>query len=153
MYDFFFFSCQNSSSLVRHQLQLFSCSYPLTHTSTSTFFNCERMTLSLFKYHCALREDGTLVSTYGEFSEDLFEQIFDTTGNEPAVFPFRFIFVTINISSDITAQLFALRNMKRYKVMIRKNFNILIKRKKKLSNTVLCIMHQMVNLYLRFNYT
>ena len=48
------------------------------------------MALSLFKYHYALREDGPLVSTYGEFSEDLFEQIFDTIGNEPAVFPFRF---------------------------------------------------------------
>ena len=124
----FFFSCQNSSCLVRHQLQLFSSSYPLTYTSTSTFFNCERMTISLFKYHCALREDGTLVSTYGEFSEDLFKQIFDTTGNEPAVFPFRFIFVTINNSSDITAQLFSLRNINRYKVVI--------KRKKKLSNTL-----------------
>ena len=101
-----FFSCQKSSALVRHELQPFSRNYPFTYISTSTFFNCERMTISLFKYHCALREDGTLVSTYGEFSEDLFEQIFDTTGNEPAVFPFRFIFVTINNSSDITAQLF-----------------------------------------------
>ena len=33
------------------------------------------MTTSLFKYHCALRDDGTFVSTYGEFSEDLLEQI------------------------------------------------------------------------------
>ena len=32
------------------------------------------MTISVFKYHCALREDGTLVSTYGEFFEDLFEK-------------------------------------------------------------------------------
>ena len=100
------FSCQNSSSLVRHQLQLFSGSYPFTYISTSTFFNCERMTISLSKYHCALREDGTLVSTCGEFSEILFEQIFDIIGNDLAVFPFRFIFVTINNSSDITAQLF-----------------------------------------------
>ena len=121
-----FFSCQNSSSLVRHQLQLFSSSYLFTHISTSTFFNYERMTISLLKCHCALREDGTLVSTYGEFSEDLFEQIFGTIGNEPAVFPFRFIFVTINNSSDITAQLFALRNIKRYKVVIRTDFIILI---------------------------
>ena len=94
------------------------------------------MTISLFKYHCVLRENGTLVSTYGEFSEDLFEQIFDTTGNEQAVFPFRFIFVTVNNSSDKTAQLFALRNINRYKVMIRKDFIILIKRKKKLLNTL-----------------
>ena len=128
------FSCQNSSSLVRHQLQLFSGSYPFTYISTSTFFNCERMTISLFKYHCTLREDGTLVSNYGEFSEDLFEQIFDTTGNEVAVFPFRFI--TINNSRDTTPQLFALRNIKSYEVMIRKDFIILIKRKKKLSNTL-----------------
>ena len=56
------------------------------------------MAISLFKYHCALREDGTLVSTCGEFSEDLFEQIFDATGNEPAVFPFMFIFITVNNS-------------------------------------------------------
>ena len=94
------------------------------------------MTISLFKYHCALREDETLVSTYREFSEDSFEQIFDTIGNEPAVFPFRFIFVTVNSSSNITAQLFALRNIKRYKVMTRKDFIILIKLKKKLSNTL-----------------
>ena len=71
------------------------------------------MTISLFKYHCALREDETLVSTFKEFSENLFKQIFDTIGNEPAVFPFRLIFVTINNSSDITPQLFALRNIKR----------------------------------------
>ena len=71
------------------------------------------MTISLSKYHCALREDGTLVSTYGGFSEYLLEQIFDTIGNESAVFPFRFIFVIIDNSSDITAQLFAPRNIKR----------------------------------------
>ena len=94
------------------------------------------MAISLFKYHCALREDATFVSNYGEFSENLFEQIFDTVGNEPAVFPFRFIFVTINNSSDITAQLFTLRNMNRYKVMICKDFIILIKRKKKVLNTL-----------------
>ena len=29
------------------------------------------MTKCLFKYHCVLRKDGTFVSTYGEFSEDL----------------------------------------------------------------------------------
>ena len=94
------------------------------------------MALPLFKYHCALRVDGTIVSTYGEFSEDLLEEIFDTIGNEPAVFPFRFIFITVNNSRDITAQLFVLRNIKRYKVLIRENFIILIKRKKKLSNTL-----------------
>ena len=94
------------------------------------------MTISLFKYHCALREDGTIVSTYGEFSEDLLDQIFDTIGNEPAVFPFRFIFVTVNNSRDIMAQLFVLRNIKKYKVVVRENFIILIKRKKKFSNTL-----------------
>ena len=83
---FFFFSCKTSSSLVTHQPQTFSSSYPLTNTSTSIFFNCERMTISLFKYHCALREDGTIVNTYGEFSEHLVEQILDTVGNEPAYF-------------------------------------------------------------------
>ena len=94
------------------------------------------MTISLFKYHCALRENGTFVSTYEKFSEDLLEEIFDTIGNEPAVFPFRFIFITVNNSRDITAQLFVLRNKKRYKVFIRENFIILIKRKKKLPNTL-----------------
>ena len=94
------------------------------------------MTLSLFRYHCALREDGTIVSTYGKFSEDLLEEIFDTIGNEPAVFPFRFIFITVNNSRDITAQLFFLRNKKRYKVLIRENFINLIKREKKLQNTL-----------------
>ena len=92
------FSRENSRSLVTHQPQHFSSSYPLTNTSTSIFFNCERMTISLFKYHCTLLEDGTIVSKYGEFSEDLLEEIFDTIGNEPAVFPFRFIFITVNNS-------------------------------------------------------
>ena len=86
------------------------------------------MTVSLFKYHCALRENGTIVSTYEKFSEDLLEEIFDTIGNEPAVFPFRFIFITVNNLRDITAQLFVLRNKKKYKVLIRENFIILIKR-------------------------
>ena len=131
-----FFSCQNSSSLVRHQQQPFSSSYPFTYISASAVFNCERMTISLLKYHCALQEDGTLVSTSGEFSEDLLEQIFDAIVNEPAVFPFRFMLVTINNTSDMTAQLFALRNIKRNKVMMHKDFIILIKRKKKLSNTL-----------------
>ena len=130
------FLCENSSSLVTHQPQHFSSSYPLTNTSTSIFFNFKRMTISLFKFHCALREDETIVSTYGKFSEDLIEEIFDTIGNEPAVFPFRFIFVTVNSSRNIIAQLFVLINIKRYKVMIRENFIILIKRKKKLSNTL-----------------
>ena len=94
------------------------------------------MTISLFKYHCTLREDGTLESTYREFSEDLIKVIFDAIGNEPAVFPFRFIFITVNNSRDVIAQLFVLRNIKRYKVMIRENFIILIKHQKKLSNTL-----------------
>ena len=62
------------------------------------------MTISSFKYHY----DGTIVSTYGEFSEDLLEEIFDTIGNEPAVFPFRFIFITVHNSRDIIARLFVL---------------------------------------------
>ena len=94
------------------------------------------MTISLFKYHCALREDGTIVSTNGKFSKDLIEEIFDAVGNEPAAFPFRFIFITVNSSRDVIAQLFVLRNIKRCKVMIRENFIILIKRKKKLLNTL-----------------
>ena len=95
------------------------------------------MTISLFKYHCALREDRTIVSTYGEFSDELLEETFDTIGNVPAVYPFRFIFTIVNNSRDIIVQLLVLRNMKRYKVFIRENFIILIKRKKKfLSNTL-----------------
>ena len=93
------------------------------------------MTKSSFKYHFALREDGTILSRYREFSKDLLEEKFDTIGNELAVFSFRFIFITVNNSRDITAQLFALRNIKRYKVFIRVNFIILIKRKK-LSNSL-----------------
>ena len=71
MYDFF--SSENSSSLVIYQPQYISSSYPLTNTSTSIFFNCERMTVALFKYHCALPEDGTIVSKYKEFSDELLE--------------------------------------------------------------------------------
>ena len=94
------------------------------------------MTILLSKYNCALREDGTIVRTYGEFSEDLLEEIFDTIGNEPAVFLFRFIFINSYNSRDTTAQLFVLRNIKRHKVLICGNFISLIKRKKKLSNTL-----------------
>ena len=70
------------------------------------------MAISLFKHYCTLREAGTIVSTCGKFSEDLLEEIFNTTGNKPSVFPFRFIFLTVNNSRDITAQLFVLRNIK-----------------------------------------
>ena len=94
------------------------------------------MAISLFKHYCTLREAGTIVSTYGKFSEDLLEEIFNTTGNEPAVFPFRFIFLTANNSRDITAQFFVLRNIKRYRVLIPENFIILMRRKKKLSNAL-----------------
>ena len=94
------------------------------------------MNVSLFKYHCALREDGTIVNMYGEFSEEFLEEIFDTIGSETAVFPFRYIFITANNSRDTIAQLFALRNMRKYKIVIRENLIILIKRKKKLSNTL-----------------
>ena len=66
----------------------------------------------------------------------MLEEIFDTIENEPAVFLFRFIFIIVNNSRDITSQLFVLRNIKRHKVLIRENFIILIKRKKKLSNTL-----------------
>ena len=110
------------------------------------------MTISLFKYHCALREDGTIVSTYGEFSEDLLEEIFDTIENEPEVFLIRFIFITVNISRDITAQFFVFRNIKRYKILIRGNFIILIIRTRKLSNT-LHIAPDGVFIFLRINYS
>ena len=89
-----------------------------------------------FKYHCALPGDRTLVSTYGEFSEDLFKQLFDTIGNEPVVFPFRFIFATINNSSDITVQLFVFRNIKFVKISL---FWSNVRR----SYRILYIMHQM----------
>ena len=69
-----------------------------------------------------------------EISDELLEEILDTIGNEPAVLPFRFIFITVNNSIYIIAQLLALRNIKRYKVFIHENAIILIKRKKNLSN-------------------
>ena len=94
------------------------------------------MTISLLKYDCELREDGTILSIDGEFPDELLEEIFDTIGNKPAVFPFRFIFITVNNSRDIIAQLYVLRNIKRYKVFIREIFIVLIERKKKLSNTL-----------------
>ena len=64
----------------------------------------------------------------------MLEEIFDTIGNEPTVFPLRFIFINVHNSRDIIAQLFVLRNINRCKVLIRESFIILIKRKKKLSN-------------------
>ena len=63
--------------------------------------------------------DEKIVSTYWEFSEDLLEEIFDTIGNEPALFRFRIIFIIVHNSRDIIAQLFVLRKIKRYKVLIR----------------------------------
>ena len=69
-----------------------------------------------------------------EISDELLEEILDTIANEPAVLPFRFIFITVNNSIYIIAQLLALRNIKRYKVFIHENVIILIKRKKNLSN-------------------
>ena len=53
----------------------------------------------------------------------MLEEIFDTIENEPAVFPFRFIFIAANNSRDIIAQLFVLRDIKRYKVLIRENLS------------------------------
>ena len=88
------------------------------------------MTISLSKYHCVLREDVAIVSAYKEFSDELFEEIFDAIGNEPAVSPFKFIFTAVNNSRDIIAQVFVLTNIKRYKVFIHENFITLIKRKK-----------------------
>ena len=145
MHDFF--SCKSSSSLVTYQPQHFSSSYPLTNKSTSIFFNCERMTISLLKYDCELREDVTIVSSNGEFSDELLEEIFDPIGNKPAVFPFRFIFITVNNSRDIIAQLYVLRNIKRYKVFIREIFIILIERRR--SYRILYELRLMGNL---FNY-
>ena len=46
------------------------------------------------------------------------------------------IFITVNNQSDTMAQLFVLRNTKRYKVMNREDFIILIKPKKNLLNTL-----------------
>ena len=63
--------------------------------------------------------DEKIVSTYWEFSEDLLEEIFDTIGNEPALFRFRIIFIIVHNSRDIIAQLFVLRKIKRYKALIR----------------------------------
>ena len=140
-----FVSCGNSNSLATRQPQSFSSSYPLTNISTSIFFNCKKMTILLLKYNCALREDGTIVSTYGEFSEYLLEEIFDIVGNKPAVFLFRFIFITVNNSRVITAQLSVVRNIKRYKVLIREKslFWSNVRR----SYQILYILTLMVNLY------
>ena len=65
------------------------------------------MTISLFKYHGALREDGTIVSKYGKFSKDLRDEIFNTIWNEPAVFPFMFLFITVNNSRDNSTVIFS----------------------------------------------
>ena len=89
------------------------------------------MTISSLKYHCCLRENGSFVSTYGDFTDELLQEIYETIGDEPARFPFRFIFVPTEDLDDIYAQLFVLRNIKRNKVWICENFMILRKRKEK----------------------
>ena len=83
-----------------------------------------------------MRENGTFVSTYHDFTDELLQEIYETIGDEPAVFPFRFVFVPTETLDDIFAQLFVLRNIKRYKVWMRENFIILRKRKQKLTNTL-----------------
>ena len=50
-----FVSCENSSLLATRKPESFSCSYSLTDTSTSVFFNNEKMAISLFKYHFGLQ--------------------------------------------------------------------------------------------------
>ena len=94
------------------------------------------MTICMYRYNCALREDGKIYSSYGEFNEDLYSDIVEAIGNEPAIFPLRFIFVPIDDTDFITVQLFVLRNVKKFKVMVRDKFVILIKRKKRRSSTL-----------------
>ena len=95
------------------------------------------MPFSIKKYRCALREDGTINSTYGEFSKHLYEEILNTIANEPAVFPVKFIFVPVHDLHEVAVQSFVLLNVKKFKSLVRENFVILIKRKKKISSTLL----------------
>ena len=86
------------------------------------------MTISLYKYKCQLNIDGSIVSTF-HINEQLYDEIMDALANQPAVFPVRFTFCRVNKLDGIMAQLLILRNVKRYKVIVRENFILLIRRK------------------------
>ena len=94
------------------------------------------MTISSLKYHCCLRRNGIFVTTYDNFTDSIIQDVFETIGDEPAEFPFRFVFVPIMDWEDMSVQLFVCRHINRYKVWVRQNFIILRKRKQKLSNTL-----------------
>ena len=87
-----------------------------------------KMRISLYKYKCQLNIDGSIVSTF-HINEQLYDEIMDALANQPAVFPVRFTFCRVNKLDGIMAQLLILRNVKRYKVIVRENFILLIRRK------------------------
>ena len=84
------------------------------------------------KFHCSIRENGTLVSEYEHFTEEILQEILETIGNEPAVFPYRFWFVPTNNLDPLMQQLFLYRHIRRYKFLISENFILLIKRRRRL---------------------
>ena len=86
------------------------------------------MTISLYKFHYQLNENGSIKSTF-YINESLYEEILDALSDEPAIFPLRFILCMINEIDGVMAQLLILRNAKGYKVIARRNFILLIKRK------------------------
>ena len=86
----------------------------------------------MIMYRCSVREDGTLISIYNQFTEDILQEIFETIQHEPAVFPFRFLFVPTNNFDPVMAQIFLLRHIRRYKFLISENFMILVKRNRRL---------------------
>ena len=92
----------------------------------------------MYRYNCALREDGKIYSSYGEFNEDLYSGIVEAIGNEPAIFPLRFIFVPIDDTDFITVQLFVLRNVKKFKVIVRGKFVNTDKKKEKEVKYIAC---------------
>ena len=89
---------------------------------------------SSLKHHCTVSETGVLTSTYEHFTDEILQEILEVIGNEPAVFPYRFLFVPTTTFDSLMTQLFLFRHIRRYKVLISQNFMILVKRRRRLRN-------------------
>ena len=86
------------------------------------------MTIALFRYNCVLRESGVIYCKY-QLNYELYDEILDALGNEPADFPVKFTVLDTSYVDDTLVQLRILRSIRRFKVIKAKNFILLVKRK------------------------
>ena len=86
------------------------------------------MTIALYRYKCLLRENGIIYCKY-RLNSNLYDEILDALGNEPAEFPVKFTVLDTFHVDDTLLQLRILRSIRRFKVIKTKNFILLVKRK------------------------